>query len=117
MLGIGINVQPSSFPPELADRASSLETELGRPVDRGMILARVLASLAEVLSLLESGPPARLLDRWQRLAPSAVGAAIEWDEGELTRRGVTAGLAADGALIARDGDDLHRIIAGEVRWK
>ena len=30
VLGIGINLRPAAFPPELADRASSIETELGR---------------------------------------------------------------------------------------
>ena len=35
ILGIGINVRPAAYPPELADRASSIETELGRPVDAG----------------------------------------------------------------------------------
>src|SRR5690349_6653341 len=32
VMGMGINLRPSSFPPELADRASSIETELGRDV-------------------------------------------------------------------------------------
>ena len=35
VLGIGINLRPAAFPPELADRASAIETELGRPVDAG----------------------------------------------------------------------------------
>src|SRR5579872_5735087 len=30
VLGIGINVGPASFPPELSDRAGSIESELGR---------------------------------------------------------------------------------------
>ena len=37
---------------------------------------------------------------------------IEWDGGS----GVTAGLDADGALLARTPSGLARIIAGEVRW-
>lgn len=112
VLGMGINLRPAAFPPELADRASSIESELGRPVDAGAVLAHVLASLNRTLGALgRSGPPA-LLARWLALSPSAHGASIEWDGGA----GLTAGLDADGALLARTSTGLHRIIAGEVRW-
>lgn len=112
VLGIGINLRPAAFPPDLADRASSIETELGRPVDAGAVLAQVLAALNRTIGELEqSGPPA-LLARWLALSPSARGAPIEWDGGS----GLTAGLAGDGALLARGRNGLHRIIAGEVRW-
>ncbi|MDO8834309.1 MAG: biotin--[acetyl-CoA-carboxylase] ligase, partial [Vicinamibacterales bacterium] len=42
ILGVGINVRAASYPPDIAHRASSLETELGRPVDRGLLLATLL---------------------------------------------------------------------------
>ncbi len=45
-LGYGINVGPMAYPPELADRATSLETELGRAVDRAAVFAETLAALA-----------------------------------------------------------------------
>ncbi len=34
VIGIGLNVRPSAYPPAIADRATSLEAELGRDVDR-----------------------------------------------------------------------------------
>jgi hypothetical protein len=37
VLGYGINVGPMAYPPELRDRATSLETELGRPIDRAVV--------------------------------------------------------------------------------
>jgi len=46
VLGYGINVSTSAFPPELAPRATSLETELGRTVDRAAVLVETLAALA-----------------------------------------------------------------------
>ena len=33
ILGFGINLGPAAYPPELADRATSIEVELGRAVD------------------------------------------------------------------------------------
>ena len=34
----GVNVLPGAYPPDVASRATSLETELGRAVDRGVLL-------------------------------------------------------------------------------
>jgi len=116
ILGIGINIGPASFPPELADRAGSIETELGRAADAGAVLAQVLAALNRVLSEIEHAGPPSLFTRWLELAPSAYGERIEWDGPHGVRTGVSAGLAEDGALLARTPDGLARIIAGEVRW-
>jgi BirA family biotin operon repressor/biotin-[acetyl-CoA-carboxylase] ligase len=116
VIGIGINLGPASFPPELADRAGSIETELGRPVDPAPVLAGVLAALNGTLADVEAAGPAPLLARWLALSPSARGSPIEWDAPSGTQAGVTAGLAPDGALLARTPGGLARIIAGEVRW-
>jgi len=116
VLGIGINIGGASFPPELSDRAGSIETELGRPVDAGAVLAQVLAGLNRVLSEVEHAGPPTLFTRWLEMAPSASGARIEWDGPQGVRRGVSAGLAEDGALLARTPEGLARIVAGEVRW-
>jgi BirA family biotin operon repressor/biotin-[acetyl-CoA-carboxylase] ligase len=112
VMGMGINLRPSSFPPELADRASSIETELGRDVDAGLVLASVLTALNRTLASLETEGPAPLLKQWLAWSPSASGAPIAWDGGS----GTSAGLDADGALLARTPAGLARIVAGEVRW-
>jgi BirA family biotin operon repressor/biotin-[acetyl-CoA-carboxylase] ligase len=116
VLGIGINLGPAAFPPELADRAGSIETELGRAVDPGRVLAAVLAALNGTLAEVAAAGAANLLARWLALSPSAHGSPIEWDGPAGAQAGVTAGLAPDGALLARSGGSLARIIAGEVRW-
>jgi BirA family transcriptional regulator, biotin operon repressor / biotin---[acetyl-CoA-carboxylase] ligase len=116
ILGIGINIGAASFPPELADRAGSIETELGRPADAGAVLAQVLAGLNRVLSEVEHAGPPTLFTRWLELAPSANGERIEWEGPHGVQRGVSAGLAEDGALLARTPEGLARIVAGEVRW-
>ena len=116
VLGIGINVGRASFPPELSDRAGSIETELGRSVDAGVVLAQVLAALNRVLSEVGHAGPPTLFTRWLELAPSAAGERIEWDGPHGVLRGVSAGLAEDGALLVRTPEGLARIVAGEVRW-
>jgi BirA family biotin operon repressor/biotin-[acetyl-CoA-carboxylase] ligase len=116
VLGMGINLRPAAFPPELAGRAGSIEGELGRPVDPGPVLAGVLAGLNRTLTELQTAGPSGLLARWLALAPSAHGAPIQWDGPSGSETGVTAGLDADGALLARTPRGLARILAGEVRW-
>ena len=117
VLGIGINLHPVAYPPELADRASSIETELGRPVDAGAVLAEVLAQLAGELPALSAGDAASLLARWRALAPSARGETVECETPSGRVNGVSAGVADDGALLVRVGGRVERIVAGEVIWK
>jgi BirA family biotin operon repressor/biotin-[acetyl-CoA-carboxylase] ligase len=116
VLGIGINIGRASFPAELSDRAGSIETELGRPADGGAVLAQVLAALNRVLSEVAHAGPPSLFTRWLELAPSAYGERIEWDGPHGVETGVSAGIAEDGALLARTAEGLARIVAGEVRW-
>lgn len=116
VLGVGINLRPAAFPPELADRVSAIETELGRAADAGYVLAQVLVALNRTLADLAAAGPPWLVTRWLALSPSAHGAPIEWDAGPATKSGTTAGLAEDGALLARTRTGMERIVSGEVRW-
>ena len=116
VLGFGINICDAAFPPELASRVSSLETELGRPVDAGAVLAATLVALNCATQEIAGRGGEALLSRWLALAPSARGARIEWDTSSGPRSGLTAGLGADGALLARTDEGVERILSGEVRW-
>ena len=80
------------------------------------MLAQVLAALNRTLDELQTAGPPPLFARWLALSPSAHGAPIEWDAGARTVTGTTAGLAEDGALLARTPAGLQRIVSGEVRW-
>jgi BirA family biotin operon repressor/biotin-[acetyl-CoA-carboxylase] ligase len=116
VVGIGINIGPAAFPPDLADRAGSIEGELGRHVDAGPVLAQVLVALNRTVEELTAAGPPTLFTRWLELSPSAYGERLEWNAPHGVQSGVSAGLAEDGALLARTPDGLARIIAGEVRW-
>ena len=116
VLGFGVNVRPVAYPPDLADRATSIEAELGRPVDRGLVLARTLVRLAAVRETLRRGDTASVLAAWRRLAPSSTGRPVAWRGPGGERRGTTAGLDADGALLVDTGGGRERIIAGELSW-
>ena len=116
VLGYGINVGPMAYPPELRDRATSLESELGRHVDRALVLAESLASLARRYSDLLDGRFDAILDAWRARAPAATGARVTWATASGVASGVTAGIDDEGALLVLVGDRLERVIAGEVTW-
>ena len=115
VVGMGINVRDGAWPPEVAARAGSVEGLTGRPVDRAALLVEVLAAFAARCREVEAGRVAALLKRWEALAPSSRGAAVEWSEGPVRRRGVTEGVDDQGALIVRVGGRRERLSGGEVR--
>jgi BirA family biotin operon repressor/biotin-[acetyl-CoA-carboxylase] ligase len=116
VLGVGINLRDEGFPGELAGRATSLERELGRPVDELGVLVESLAALASCYRELNHGRLSSIVARWRALAPRSCGEQVEWDTPQGPRRGVTEGIDDDGALMVRVGPELERIVAGEVRW-
>ena len=116
ILGFGINLLPAAFPPEVASRATSLETELGRAVDRGLVLAECLAALAGRYEQLRRGERTAILDAWRARARSTLGRAVEWDSPGGVCRGVAEDIDSRGALLVRTGTGRERLLAGEVRW-
>ena len=116
VLGYGINVGPAAYPPELSARVTSLESELGRLVDRPRVFAETLAALAARYDDLLAGRFDAILDAWRALAPMSRGARVSWTTPAGLQTGITAGIDSDGALLARVADRLERIVAGEVTW-
>jgi BirA family biotin operon repressor/biotin-[acetyl-CoA-carboxylase] ligase len=117
ILGFGINVRPAAYPPELSGVATSIETELGRPADAACVLAETLAALNAQVERLMAGDTDAILNRWRALAPSAVGAPVEWGPPAGRKWGTTAGIAPDGALLVQAGSATERILSGEVTWR
>jgi BirA family biotin operon repressor/biotin-[acetyl-CoA-carboxylase] ligase len=116
ILGFGVNLRTAAYPPELADRATSVETELGRPPDGAAVLAETLVTLAALVERLARGDTQPVLARWGELAPSSRGVAVEWETTAGTVSGTSAGIADDGALLVRVADRIERVISGELRW-
>jgi BirA family biotin operon repressor/biotin-[acetyl-CoA-carboxylase] ligase len=116
VVGFGINVQPAAYPAEIAARATSLEAELGRPVERGLVLAECLAALARRHDDLRHGRTRDVLDAWRRRAASTLGRRVAWDEDGRERQGTVRGIDDAGALVVSHASGDVRVVAGEVRW-
>ncbi len=97
-------------------RVTSLESELGRVVDRAALCAESLACLSERYADLMAGRFDAVLDAWRARSAGSSGARVEWNASGRRKTGVTEGIDDRGALLVRSADGLERIVAGEVRW-
>jgi BirA family biotin operon repressor/biotin-[acetyl-CoA-carboxylase] ligase len=111
VLGIGLNLTQRTFPPGLADRATSVALQTARPVDRERLLEVLLDALDRQRADLERGALAEVLQRWRALADT-LGRSVTIDD----VHGVAADIDEAGALVVADGDGRRRLVfAGEVR--
>lgn len=116
VVGIGINVRHAPLPPDVARRATSIEGELGRHVDRGTIFAEVCAALWRRYRQLVDGDAADVLDAWRVRGAGTLGRRVEWDTAAGAGRGVARDVDASGALVVETPGGLAYVSSGEVRW-
>lgn len=116
VLGFGINLRPAAYPTEVAARATSLAFELGRDVDRGVLLVECLAALAARYDALQAGNTGVILDAWRGYARPLLGRVVECDAREGRLRGIAEDVDESGALLVRTGEGIARVMSGEVRW-
>jgi BirA family biotin operon repressor/biotin-[acetyl-CoA-carboxylase] ligase len=116
VLGFGINVLPAAFSRELIAHATSLESELGRSVDRGELLAACLVRLAARYMELRAGRSADVARAWRRRASVTFGRPVEWDDGGALTSGVVRNIDDEGALIVDTPAGVARVLSGELRW-
>ena len=72
IIGVGSTCGLLRIRPMSAARATSLEGELGRPVERGEMLAAVVIALWDRLAVLRRSP-SDILQAWRAASPSAIG--------------------------------------------
>jgi BirA family biotin operon repressor/biotin-[acetyl-CoA-carboxylase] ligase len=132
VVGIGINVSwppPSSDdrptpeggsplrsdPGDLADSATSLLRESGRPVDRSELLDRLLVGLEPRVNALGSpeGRSRQAADLQSRC--STVGARVRVDTAEGTMTGTAMAVTAEGHLVVDvDQEGPRTVVVGDV---
>jgi BirA family biotin operon repressor/biotin-[acetyl-CoA-carboxylase] ligase len=121
VIGIGVNCNHSSFPPELDGIATSLRRELPDPtklISREDLAAAILVALSEEMRLMTTGSRQAATEEHRDLAQYSTwisGKRVRVDEGG-GYTGVTAGLDADGfLLVAGDDGEIHTVLSGGLR--
>ena len=128
IVGIGINIKSSNFPPEMADTATTIHAQLNSPpyeggvaASAGVVLPSALAeSLTKFISYFydilhgENGP-AEIIDEWRKRSSYYSGKPVRVVLENETLEGTTDGLEPNGALRVRRNDGALTIVqAGDV---
>jgi BirA family biotin operon repressor/biotin-[acetyl-CoA-carboxylase] ligase len=113
IVGIGINIKSSNFPPEIADIATSIEEYV-----RGISSATLTETLTKYISyfygILDTNPT-EIVDEWRKRSSYFSGKPVRVVLENETITGVTDGLESNGALRVTKADGSVTIVqAGDV---
>jgi BirA family biotin operon repressor/biotin-[acetyl-CoA-carboxylase] ligase len=114
VIGIGLNINHETFPPEISSIATSLRIATGQPQSRNALLIAILRALDLELTQLETHQP-DLLARFSAASTWVRGKRVHVPEqGGYT--GTTAGLDPNGYLLVDADDHTQRtVLSGGVR--
>jgi BirA family transcriptional regulator, biotin operon repressor / biotin---[acetyl-CoA-carboxylase] ligase len=116
VVGIGVNLKSSNFPPEIAATATSVEAETGRAPDAENFLETLTKCLAEFYAIFQTETGAeKIRAEWTRRSSYAFGKKVNVALENETFRGTTRGIEENGALRVETATGEIRIVAaGDV---
>jgi BirA family transcriptional regulator, biotin operon repressor / biotin---[acetyl-CoA-carboxylase] ligase len=113
ILGIGINVNQTSFPEDFSARATSLALHKGHPIDRISLFRNILEILESDYDRFISTSFASVLPEWLELAP-IVGTRITVNHQGSVITGTVIGLSPEGGLQLHSDAGEYTLFAGDV---
>lgn len=115
LIGVGINVYQQEFPPELAKKATSLETECGRRISRSKLLADIMQAFEKYYDIFREAESLAGLKKLynQKLVNCSREVRVLDPKGEFM--GIATGINDVGELCVTlaDGSTIE-VYAGEV---
>jgi BirA family biotin operon repressor/biotin-[acetyl-CoA-carboxylase] ligase len=115
IVGIGLNVNQEKFPGELANVATSLRIETGKPQSRLELLVRLLREFESDYNRFLREGVSGVVARFEEVSSYAKGKRVRVTNGAESYTGATAGLAPEGLLrVKRDDGELVTVLAGDV---
>lgn len=116
VVGVGVNLTSSNFPPEIAAAATSIEEAAGLRItseEAAATLTKFLSHFCDVLSRPEG--TAAIVEEWKQRSTYFSGKPVRVVTGNETVTGTTDGLEPNGALRVRlPGGGVTIIQAGDV---
>jgi BirA family biotin operon repressor/biotin-[acetyl-CoA-carboxylase] ligase len=115
IVGIGLNVNQEKFPSELANLATSLRIETGKPQPRMELLLRLLREFESDYNRLLHEGVAGVVEKFEAISSYAKGKRVRVSNGTESYTGTTAGLGPDGLLhVRREDGQTVTVITGDV---
>jgi BirA family biotin operon repressor/biotin-[acetyl-CoA-carboxylase] ligase len=115
VIGTGINANMEEFPPDLQDKATSLKLELGQPVKRALLLAKVMEVFEHNYEIFQkTWDLSGLIQDYNRILVNFDNQVKVMEPGnEYT--GIARGIDKMGQLIVESEDGtITKVYAGEV---
>jgi len=113
VVGIGINVNQSSFPAELENQATSLLKEFGHAFDRTAILQELLREADALLPSVHGGDVPNIMEDWNSRC-SMFGKPVTIAHGDEHISGTALRLDAEGGLVIKTSTGQSTFYAGDV---
>lgn len=114
--GIGVNLNHTSFPSDITEKATSIKLETGQTSDLDAFRQGLYRKLdARYDTFLDQGS-SQIVRRWCELSSYAEGKSVKVITSDRTITGLTRGLTPNGALLVETSTgDLEIILTGDVR--
>jgi len=113
ILGIGLNVNQTDFPPELEEGATSMRLSIGRTLPRTAVLVHLLQELETWYDATLAGEPVHSTYE-ERLARRGERVTLRFAGTDRTVSGTVRGITPSGALRLENASGEHVLHAGEV---
>jgi BirA family transcriptional regulator, biotin operon repressor / biotin---[acetyl-CoA-carboxylase] ligase len=115
IIGIGLNVNQTKFPEELAQVATSLRAETGRRESRLELLVRLLRQFETDYNRFLREGPGWIVESFSAASSFAQGKPVRVTDGRESFTGTTAGLTPEGLLqVKRSDGQITAVLSGEV---
>jgi len=115
VVGIGFNLNQTSFPDDLSDSATSLRLQTGSEYDREEFALRLLSNLGRWYLELQQGKSEEVINKLGELSSFIVDKTVTVDLGGQQITGVTRGVTETGSLrIRQDSGEVIVVNSGEI---
>jgi BirA family biotin operon repressor/biotin-[acetyl-CoA-carboxylase] ligase len=115
VVGVGVNVNHSSLPPELAGIATSMRMVTGKAHSRLQVLVRLLRKLESYYNLFLTEGPSPIVMRFNEVSSFARGKRVRITTPSGSYIAVTEGLEPHGLLrVRREDGRQDTVISGDV---
>ena len=117
VVGVGLNVNQTDFPPEIADGATSLRLATGEEHDRASLLADLLAEMEDAYYAIHKGGESKIRSRYEAMLGS-LGKQVSYVRpgDNVSTDGVVTGVDARGGLVVATATGRETVYAGDVSF-